>query len=275
MSEARVTPAGVQIPADPEAPIVLEFDSHALRVALLTKDHLRALPMEDWNRPGVYALLGPLGLDTRTEVYVGKATTLRSRLITHRNSPKLKWWRGVAVIRDTTNGFNSAETGYLEGRLARQLGTLPGVRLVASREDIDETLPDHLLISLDAFIPTILAALRLAGLDISRPEEQEKPQSTRSRTKVRGTVADLVAAGLVRPGQKLVFQERGKHGEATVNGVGEILMGGVTYATPSAAGREVLSGKSVNGWTAWRVGESGLSLSVLRERLTQPDKAGE
>lgn len=267
MSEPRVTPAGVQIPSEPSAPIILEFDTHALRVALVSRGDVSALPVEAWNQPGVYILLGPLGGDGKTALYVGKATELRKRLTHHHRVPKLSWWRAVAVTRDTTNGFNSAEIGYLEGRLSRQLAALPAVSLVAGREDIDQTLPDHLLLSLDDFVPTILAALRLVGIDIARPAVHDGEQPKRRRTVVSGTMAELVAAGLIRPGEKLVFNERGKSAEATVNASGEILMGGVTYGTPSAAGREALEGKAVNGWTAWRVGGSGPTLSVLRERL--------
>lgn len=267
MTDQPVIPAGVQIPSDPQAPIVFEFDSFALRIALVAKEHVAALPAEAWDRPGVYALLGPLGNQGKTKAYIGKATRVRSRLGHHRRKPKLSWWRAIAVVRDTTNGFNSAEIGYLEGRLSSQLGSLPTVDLVAGRADIDQTLPDHLLLSLDTFVPTIVAALRVAGIDAVRPEPNEKPPAGSSRATVPGTVAELVAAGLVRPGDKLIFDQRGERAEATVNAAGEILLNGVSFSTPSAAGIEVLGGKSVNGWTAWRAGENGPALSVLRERL--------
>lgn len=268
MTQAPVTPAGVQIPSDPEAPIVLDFVSHALRVALVTKRSIGALPIEEWDCPGIYVLIGELGTAGRTQVYVGKAKSLRRRLGQHRAKPKMSWWRAVAIARDTTDGFNTSQIGYLEGRLSRQLTALPGLELIASQEDIDETLPDHLLVPLDAFVPTILAALRLAGLDIAPADEaKEQKPARRGRAVTEGTVADLVAAGLLRPGEKLVFDSRGHRREALVNPAGEIVLDGVTYWSPSGAGKAVLGGKSVNGWKAWTVGDAGPSLAVLRDRL--------
>jgi hypothetical protein len=62
------------------------------------------------------------------------------------------------VTRDTTAGFNSAEIGYLEGRLYSELSSLPAVSLKADKHDHDTTLPQHMLVQLDAFVPTILGA---------------------------------------------------------------------------------------------------------------------
>lgn len=80
-----------------------------------------------WASPGVYVLLGALGTESTTELYVGKAVKVRDRLNHHRTKPKLPWWRAVAVTRDTTAGFNSAEIGYLEGRLYSELSALPSI----------------------------------------------------------------------------------------------------------------------------------------------------
>lgn len=271
-----MTPAGVQIPADPDAPIVLDFVSHALRVALVTRAGIVKLPSEEWDLPGVYVLIGALGIGGPTEVYVGKAKSLRRRLRQHRARPKMEWWRALAVARDTTDGFNTAQIGYLEGRLASQIAALPALTLIASQEDIDETLPDHLLIPLDAFVPTILAAMRLAGLDTSPPDEATVGvDRKRDRSSVPGTISDLVATGLLRPGERLIFDQRGRTAEAQVNPAGEIVLGGVTYSSPSGAAKAVLGGRAANGWNAWTVGKGGPTLATLRERLNEPDRDGD
>lgn len=270
MSEAPVTPANVQVPADPEAPVIVNFVAHALRVGITATGHVGSLPAKDWDVPGIYILVGALSGEP-TDVYVGKATSLRRRLSQHRSNSKLDWWRAVAVARDTRDGFNSAEAGYLEGRLTRQLASLPGISPVVGQKDIDETLPSHLLSDLDAFVPTILAALRIVGLDTVRVAEQgdegEVKQAERASYSVR--ISDLVAAGLLRPGEKLIFDQRGEKAEASVNAAGEIVLDGVAYWSPSGAGSEVLGGKAVNGWDAWTLGENGPLLSDLRARYQQ------
>lgn len=269
MSEPAVTPASVQVPSDAEAPIIVNFVAHALRVGVAGRGHIGSPPSKDWDVPGIYILLGPLQ-GSPTQVYVGKATSLRRRLFQHRsNPPKLDWWRAVAVARDTRDGFNSAEIGYLEGRLTRQLAALPAVSPAVGQRDIDETLPSHLLSDLDAFVPTILAALRIVGLDTGKAPEKVDVAERNARGKAHYPVkvSDLVAAGLLRAGEKVIFDSRGKRAEAVINAGGEIVLDGVAFWSPSGAGSEVIGGKSINGWDAWRVGEDGPLLSELRQRF--------
>lgn len=248
--------------------MVVDFMVHALKVAVLPREGVNALPAES-EAPGVYALLGAIAPNAPTEVYVGKAVGVRSRLLNHHRKPKFDWWRGVAIARDTTNGFNSAEIGYLEGRLAKQVASLPGATLRVDRIDLDTTLPDHLLIQLDAFVSTILAALRLAGLDI-RPELDEElppPGGPRTYTPVPGTIADLLSVGLIEAGATLTAKRGTRSATATVTASGDLLVAGVSYASPSTAAAKGLGVPSANGWTTWRLAQGDTSLADLRARL--------
>lgn len=275
MSESPVTPASVQVPADDSAPITLDFTSHALRVALTARAAVTSLSKLAWDTPGVYVLIGEIPIDGTTPVYVGKATSLRSRLLQHRNKPPIGWWRAVAIARDTTDGFHSAQIGYLEGRLASQLRAAPQLDVTEGQKNIDKTLPDHQLIPLDAFIPTIIAALRLAGLNPSTEEASEADGSGNSETGRHSkhhygvSLAQLTASGSLKPGAKITFDQRGEKAEAVINASGEIVMEGVAYETPSGAGSKVLGGQAVNGWDAWQLGEEGPTLAEVRERFLQ------
>lgn len=235
--------------------------SHALRVAFVDRDELVALPKMDWEQPGIYVLLGAIDPDSSTSVYVGRATNLRGRLMQHRVKPPISWWRVVAVARDTTDGFHSAQIGYLEGRLASQLRMAARIEVTEGQQNIDKTLPDHQLISLDAFIPTILAALRIAGLNVSPPQEVKDSdteiESVGGKKFYAVTVADLVAKGMIKSGDKLSFDQRGKKAEAITNADGKIVVDGATFQTPSGAAKHVLGGKAVNGREAWCLGEGG------------------
>lgn len=115
MSGAPVTPASVQVPGEHDAPVVVDFGVHALRVAYVSRRSVGKLPAS-WSRPGVYALLGPLGAAPAAQVYVGKAVKLRDRLIRHHSKEPMPWWRAIAVARDTTDGFNSAEIAHFQAR---------------------------------------------------------------------------------------------------------------------------------------------------------------
>jgi len=266
-----VTTANVQVPSDLGAPITFDFVSHALQVALIDREQIKSLPKLDWEQPGVYVLLGP-HRDGKVSVYVGKATSLRGRLLQHSTNPPIDWWRAVAVARDTTDGFHSAQIGYLEGRLASQLRTAEKVEVAEGMKSIDKTLPDHQLIALDDFIPTILAALRIAGLSLAKTEEAKKSDTENvapGKKSYSVTIAQLVAKGEIKSGDKLIFDQRGKKAEALVNANGEVVVDGTPFQTPSGAGVHVLGGKAVNGWEAWTLGSGGPTLAEIREKFLE------
>lgn len=262
-----VTPANAQVPSDADAPIIMDFSVHALRVALVARRHVLKLP-ESWSVPGIYVLLGALGTEGDTEIYVGKAIDVRKRLNHHRTNPKLNWWRAIGVTRDTTAGFNSAEVGYLEGRLYKELVSAPGINLKADKHDQDTTLPQHMLVQLDAFVPTILAALRVAGIELGEDEDAFQKPEGKTRKTIEGSVPDLLSAGLLTAGVTLTFDRAGKHAEASVTPDGQLVVDGKAYSSPSTAAAKALGLKAANGWKSWRVGSgSGPTLAELRAQL--------
>lgn len=260
-------PVNVQIPAAADAPIVADFVEHALRVAYLHRAHLKGLPAEEWLCPGVYVLLTG---DGSGQVYVGKATALRKRLQAHANRPPLDWTRAVAIRRDTTHGFNSAEIGYLEGRLSAELGAVASLSVVKGKNDEDTTLPPHMMLSLDALLGSMLAALRLAGVDVAKEADEPEPPTASKRkghTKINGTVAELVAAGLIRAGEEVHLSQGKVTAKGSVTASGEIVVDGVAYAAPSKAAAKALGLQSSNGWITWHVGSiDGPTLDHYRRR---------
>lgn len=266
---AQVTPANVQVPADDSAPVVADFPVQALRVAYIRRRDLAAVPPADWSEPGVYVLLTD---DGSCQVYVGKAVDLRKRLTQHRSNEKLGWTRAVVIKRDTTYGFNSAEIGYLEGRLAAEIGAVPGVTVVEGLRSQDTTLPPHDMLTLDALLPGIWAALRVAGVDLAKdaddPADDAAQGPRRTIRRFDGTVPELVAAGLLRAGAELHLSQGGRHRTGTVSTSGEVIVDGVAYASPSRAAATALGLQSSNGWTTWHVGDlSGPTLAQLRSQL--------
>lgn len=266
-----VTVAEVQIPRDPDAPVVFDLDVHAMKMGLIDRKSLKALDPKTWNEPGIYVLLGTLG-GSKTQVYVGKSgggkQGVRGRLMTHNSNPttnaKFDWWRAVTVVRDTTDGFNSAQIGYLEGRLTSELKALPGMDVRSDRGDLDTSLSDAKRAALDAFVPSILAGLKLAGLPLRK--EAAEPDSGKGKQTFDVTVADLVSTGELEVGAELTFTRKNKTATATVSAQGEVLVNGVAYKTPSEAGKAAHNLKNrPRGWTDWRLdGGNGPSLHDLR-----------
>lgn len=261
----------VQIPASPTAPIIADFAEHAIRVAYVSRRDTARLLEPEWAVPGVYMLLSN---DGTHDVYVGKSTGLRARVLQHklRNSQVPNWSRAILVKRDTTNGFTSADVGFLEGRLSAELDAIPGIHVAKGKADGDATLPLHMQMSLDALVSSILAAVRLAGIDVHREDDDEESSSDSfTRVAIRGTVADLVAQGLLHPGAELRCTRGGRQGSGTVAPDGQIVVDGVGYRAPSrAAGASLGADTSTGygGWEMWHVGAlSGPTLASLRSQL--------
>lgn len=267
-----VTPVNLQIPGDTAAPVIADFVEHALRVAFVDRVNLRSLPADEWAAPGIYVLFTS---DGSGRVYIGQARRIRSRLLQHNVNEKLPWTRAMAVRRDTTNGFNTAEIGYLEGRVSAEVAAISGLTVVEGQTSGDETLPSHMMISLDSFVKSILAALRISGIDITRAETEDEreedelvttsPAGKRATYKVK--LADLVSSGLLRAGESLYLRQGGVEASGTVTSDGEVIVKGVAHTSPSAASSNALGVQSSNGWILWHVGaHSGMPLDRLRQQ---------
>lgn len=267
---SAITAVNVQVPAAATAPIIADFAEHAIRVAYLMRRDIGRLSDQDWGFPGVYMLLCD---DGTHNVYVGKSTNLRSRLQHHRqkNAQVPEWNRAVLVKRDTSHGFTSADIGYLEGRLSAQLDVIPGISVVKGKTDGDATLPRHMQMSLDALLPSILAAARLAGIDVYWKDDAEPESKGLKRAAIRGTVSALIAEGLLHVGAELYCSRAREVGAGTVAADGQIIVGGVGYKAPSLAAAislGAISSTGFGGWEMWHVGSlSGPSLSDLRSQL--------
>jgi Restriction Enzyme Adenine Methylase Associated len=92
------------------------------------------------------------------------------------------------------------------------------------------------------------------------------------------TIADLVAAGLLREGQRLNMTWKPRNGdkqtyEATILASGELEVLGKSFASPSYAAVYPLqmagsTRTTANGWVAWKT-ENGEWIAVLREQFLQ------
>jgi hypothetical protein len=262
--------ANVQVPSSGAAAIIADFAEHAIRVAYVARRDVNRLPEAEWRVPGIYVLIAD---DGSHKVYVGKSTDLRARVMHHKlaNTHVPEWARAVLVKRDTSHGFTSADVGYLEGRLSAELDAISGITVVKGKTDGDATLPLHMRLSLDSLLSSILAAVRLAGVDTHRQDDGEDPPSAVIRTQIPGTVADLLAEGLLHAGAELHCTRAGKHGVGTVGPDGQIIVNGVGYTAPSLAAGISLGATSsagYGGWEIWRVGSlTGPKLADLRSQL--------
>ena len=264
-------PVTVLLPDTVSLPITLYDGGAALRMAIVERAGVQALT-PDWDRPGVYVLLDRHESDGTWGAYVGKAPAgVRNRLLSH-VAKKDHWHRALLISRDTTFGFNSAQVGWLEGRLYDLLNAAGDVTLHNGNRPSDETLPPHERLSLEAAVAPIRRVLRLIGHDPASPDDQPTPPGLLARKRTQRfygmTVKDLIGAGLIAAGDTVVSTNGVWPATGTITVHGGVEVDGKPYPTPSAAAASVKGGAAVNGWDFWAVEtDSGaVTLAALRAR---------
>lgn len=285
IDDADVLPVTVLLATEAGQPVTVLDGNAALRMAVVSRDSLSALG-EEWDKPGVYLLLDPVALDGAYGAYVGKAPAgLRDRLRNHLRN-KDHWSRAVLVIRDTTYGWDSAQVGWLEGRLYDLLDGATLATLSNKMRPQDETVRPYDRAAMEAATEPIAAVLRLLGCSPDTFAD-EAPASDALRTAPSGpadrarprqytvSIADLIRAGDLVAGERLSSTQRSAPATATLQADGTLAYDGTAYTSPSAAGSAVRGGKATNGWTFWAAERDGsaLPLATIRARYLRAREA--
>lgn len=267
---ADVLPLTVLVPENAAQPIEI-FEQHAaLSIAIVDRVGVNSLN-EKWNEPGVYLLVDRPGQDGMWGVYVGKAPSgLRTRLNEHTRN-KDHWYRALLIKRDTTYGFNSAQIGWLEGRLYDLFETSEDGQLRNKSRPSDETLPPYDRQMLEQVILPIRRVLQLVGHDPAAPDDRDTRTLNKRSNKYYGIkVANLMQAGLLSEGTILISANNAWPAVAIVTPDGGISFNNESYDSPSAAAVAV-RGSETNGWDFWAIqtAEGLKSLASLRKRYLE------
>jgi len=80
----------------------------------------------------------------------------------------------------------------------------------------------------------------------------------------RVSLSDLLTEGLLNAGEVITLTHKGETREATILGDGKVSLpdGSVFTSLSTAAG--AVTGRSTNGWAAWRVVRLGKSMADVR-----------
>ena len=262
------------VPDNATAPIVVFDDNAALKLAIVERSGARRLDAE-WDAAGLYLLIDRTAADGGWGVYVGKAPAgIKSRIGNHLRN-KEHWYRVLLIRRDTTHGFNSAQIGWLEGRLYDILKAAENAHLHNSVRPGDETLAPYDRQALEMVLVSIQRVMRLLGHDSSSGHDTE--EGKRSSRYYGLKLAELLEAGLIEVDDVLVSTNGAWPATARIAPEGKIAMDGTEFENPSSAAIAVKGGPA-NGWDFWaRRTPTGLvRLSTLRaEHLEQQTTAGD
>jgi hypothetical protein len=239
-------------------------------MVLVNRESVHLLDSEAWGVLGVYFLLGP-SEDNDSDHYqayvgeVGKSSLIQR---TKQHAKQKEWWNRALLIASASGDFNSAEIGWLEGRLYDVLNNAVGCNVRNGNRPGDNSLHAHERALLERYVEPVVAALRACGAPVATADQ--KPPAPKKVRRYTESVADLVGAGLLKPDTVLEPLKKGASTTATVLSDGRLRVGDEVFDSPSAAAKAASGAIAEAGWDFWGAPSGAgnfVPLSKLRDRL--------
>jgi Restriction Enzyme Adenine Methylase Associated len=271
---SAVQPVTFYVPASAGEPVEVRVAHSGLRMVLVNRDSVRLLG-EEWKVLGVYFLFGPSPDPDRFRAYVGEVGRRDLLLRLKEHASQKEWWGRALLI--ASDEFNSAEIGWLEGRLYDVLNNAISADLMNKGRPGDDSIAPKDRGVLERYVEPITAALRACGAPPDT-EDQKPPPPGKKRAYYRESVMDLIDAKLLKVGTRLHPLRKNLTTSALVLDDGSLEVGGVVFSAVSPAAQAVSGNKSEPGWEFWGApsGDGGfVSLFDLRDRLRSDKRDGQ
>ena len=259
------------VPASSAEPMEVKVAHSGLRMVLINRESIGLLD-QSWRVLGIYFLLGAAEDSDRYRAYVGEVgkSTLIQRVKQH--ATQKEWWSRALLIASSSDEFNSAEIGWLEGRLYDVLNNAVACDVMNGNRPGDESLSQRERGVLERYAEPIMAALRACGAPTDTADQKPILSGRKRPTHYSETVADLIQAGLLKPETKLYPLRKRLTETATVLPDGRLQIGSQVHDTLSGAAKAVAGTTSEPGWNFWGApsGAGGfVPLADLRARLRE------
>ncbi len=173
-----VQPVTFYVPSSATEPLEVRVSHSGLRMMLVNRESVGLLD-DSWAVFGVYFLFGPFENDPdRYLAYVGEVgkRTLLLRVKEHVSGKQ--WWSRALVTASASDEFNSAEVGWLEGRLYDVLNNAVAAEVMNKGRPGDNSLAPQDRGVLERYVEPIMAALRACGA--SPDTADQRPVSPKS-----------------------------------------------------------------------------------------------
>jgi hypothetical protein len=239
-------------------------------MVLVNRGAIRRLG-DDWKVLGVYFLLGPdPDSSDRFLAYIGEVGRRNLLLRLSEHAAQKAWWnRALLIASNGSDGFNSAEIGWLEGRFYDVLNNAVAATVMNKGRPGDDSIGLKDRGVLERYVEPTIAALRAVGASPDTADQKPSP-SGKKRTFYRESVKDLIDANLLKAGTRLRPLRKHVTATALVLDDGSLDVSGKRFAAVSTAAQAVTGNQSEPGWEFWGApsGDGGfVSLFELRDRL--------
>jgi hypothetical protein len=259
------------VPGSSVEPMPVKVAHSGLRMVLVSRESVRLLD-ESWKVLGIYFLLGASDDPDRYRAYVGEVgkRTLIQRIKQH--AGEKDWWSRALLIASASDDFNSAEIGWLEGRLYDVLNNAVACDVMNGNRPGDNSLSVGERSVLERYVEPVMAALRACGVSLDTADQKPEIKGRKKPVRYSESVSDLIEAGLLKPETILQPLRKGVTGTACVLADGRLQVDGSLYDSLSGAAKAATGTVAEAGWDFWGApsGAGGfIPLAQLRARLRE------
>src|SRR4051794_26449711 len=138
-----VQPVTFYVRSSSVEPVEVRVAHSGLRMVLVNRESVGLLD-DGWGVLGVYFLLGPSEDDPdRYRAYVGEVGKRTLLLRAKEHVGGKQWWNRALLIASASDEFNSAEIGWLEGRLYDVLNNAVAAEVMNKGRPGDDSLAEQ------------------------------------------------------------------------------------------------------------------------------------
>lgn len=282
MFESPIRPFSIKIflPAgDPDGLRLIERSLWTgVGVVFNRSDYKSVASRPEFQRTGVYVLIGPSEDSSLPTIYVGEGDPVKPRLDNHHSNKDFWTWAIFFTTKD--NSLNKAHVQYLESRLHLLAKEAKQSRLDNLQSPTPPTLTEAEQADMEGFLQDMLPIFPLVGLSVLETPEPRKAERTQLYIEAKGIKAtgyEDSKGFIVKVGSQMFGSERNSCPEAikslrqdlneqqVVEKHGEHFVFKADYAfnSPSMAAG-VIQGGSANGRIDWKT-KDGTTLKAIQE----------
>jgi hypothetical protein len=233
---------------------------------------------DEFDRTGVYVLLGPPQEGELPEIYIGEGDPIRQRL--ERHQAEKDFWTSAICFTSKDSNLNKAHVQYLESRLIELASGAKRSKLHNGNVPKLPSLSEADIADAETFLAEMLLCFPVLGVSIFEKPEKPKPQAVKLMIKKKGIHAtgyESAGGFVVQKGSGVVKKEteclsptiRKTRSDLLKNNV--VIPKGIAwqfsqdyeFSSPSMAAAFVLA-RTSNGRTEWRTPD-GKTLKELQE----------
>ncbi|WP_018124597.1 GIY-YIG nuclease family protein [Desulfovibrio oxyclinae] len=225
-----------------------------------------ALTREEFQRTGVYVLVGTSEESSLPTIYIGEGDPVRPRLDSH--YAKKDFWNWGVFFVTSNQSLNKAHVKYMESRLIQLAKDAKQCNLDNSNDSGRPTLSEADVADMESFIHDMLKVFPLVGLSVFEKPNQTQSQREMLFIKAKGIKAkgyETSRGFVVVEGSEAVTAEVPSIHQYLTNLRNDLVQKGVlqeqnghyvfaedyAFSSPSTAAGVVL-GRSSNGRTCWK-----------------------